>query len=154
MARRDRDELREPAGEAGAILGPQLIVKEHPHGVEPDQPARAQLAVDASRVVGSRLPHLELIDGVRRDVVRADEPALRLIPPVGAVGGPPHWFGSGVRNLGERGASGQKQRKLEGGATVHRATVMIRDDVLRPPYRFATNEVGNRYAPSPGRTRI
>ena len=39
MARRDRDELREPAGEAGAILGPQLIVKEHPHGVEPDQPA-------------------------------------------------------------------------------------------------------------------
>ena len=37
---------------------------------------------------GSKVPglkHLELIDGVRGDVVRADEPTLRLIPAVGTV---------------------------------------------------------------------
>ena len=46
------------------VLGPQLIVQEDPHCVEPVRPGHAQLGVDAPGVVGARLEHLELIDGV------------------------------------------------------------------------------------------
>jgi hypothetical protein len=63
VARRDGDELRETALEAALILGPQLIVQEDPHSVEPVKPGQAQLAVDAPGVVSARLKHLELIDG-------------------------------------------------------------------------------------------
>ena len=38
---RDRDELRETAGKALLVLGPQQIVEKHPHGVEPDSPSHA-----------------------------------------------------------------------------------------------------------------
>jgi hypothetical protein len=61
---RDGDELRETALKALAILGPQLIVEEDPHSVEPEQPSHAQLAIDARGVISARLKHLELIDGV------------------------------------------------------------------------------------------
>ena len=55
MTRRDADELRKPAAEPGPVGGPQLIVKEHPHGVESDLLSQAELGVDAARVVGAGL---------------------------------------------------------------------------------------------------
>jgi hypothetical protein len=64
VVRCDRDELPETALKALAILGPQLIVEEDPHSVEPEQPSHAQLTIDAPGVISSRLKHLELIDGV------------------------------------------------------------------------------------------
>ena len=54
VAGRDRDELRKAAGEALPVLGPQQIVEKHPHGVEPDLPSHAQLAVDAPGLIGAR----------------------------------------------------------------------------------------------------
>ena len=38
VARRDADKLRETALEAPLILGPELIVEEDPHSVEPVEP--------------------------------------------------------------------------------------------------------------------
>ena len=49
---------------AAAVLGPQLIVEENPHHIEPVQPRPAELGVDALRVEGVGLKHLELVDGV------------------------------------------------------------------------------------------
>ena len=109
MAGRDRDELGKTAGEALAILGPEQIVEKHPHGVEADLPSHAQLAIDAAGLIGARLKHLELIDGVRGDVVRADEPTLRLIPGVGAIDRPPAGIGRGDRHSRQRRACCQNQ---------------------------------------------
>jgi hypothetical protein len=64
VARRDGDELRETALEASGILGPQLIVEEDPHAVEPVRPGPAELGIDAPGVIRARLKHLKLIDGV------------------------------------------------------------------------------------------
>src|SRR6202140_5974471 len=85
---RDGDELRQTALKALAILGPQLIVKEDPHSVDPEEPSHAQLPIDAPGIISARLKHLELIYRVCSDVVRADQPTLRLIPAVGAVNRP------------------------------------------------------------------
>ena len=82
---RDGDELREPGLEPAGVLCPQLIVQEHPHGVETGGSGPAQLDMDAQRVERVRLKHLQLVDGGRGDVVGADEPALRSIPLVRAL---------------------------------------------------------------------
>ena len=71
--------------EAAGILRPQLIMQEDPHRVEPVEPGPAQFGIDAPRVVGAGLKHLELIDRIGGDEVGADGPTLRLIPTVGAV---------------------------------------------------------------------
>jgi hypothetical protein len=72
--------------EAALIGGPELIVKEHPRGVVAIELRPAQFGIDAPGVERIGLKHLELVDGVRRNIVCSDEPALRLIPTVGAVG--------------------------------------------------------------------
>jgi len=82
----DPDELRQARLEAVRVLGPQLIVQEHPHSVESGGPGPAQLDMDAQGVEGVGLEHLQLVDGGGRDVVGADEPALRPVPAVGALG--------------------------------------------------------------------
>ena len=64
LARRDGDEPRETALESSVILGPELIVQEDPHRVEPGGAGPAQLGVDALGVEGVGLKHLQLIDGV------------------------------------------------------------------------------------------
>lgn len=86
MAGGDGDELCETALEAPIVLGPKLIVEKHAHAVEPAQPSPAQFGIDLLGGKGLGLEHLELIDCVRGDVIRADEPLLRLVPGVGAVG--------------------------------------------------------------------
>ena len=63
MARRDGDKLRQTSSEAAVILGPELIMEKDPHTVEPVKPCPAQLGIDAPRVEGGGLKHLELIDG-------------------------------------------------------------------------------------------
>ncbi|BDB45626.1 hypothetical protein IWGMT90018_60720 [Mycobacterium kiyosense] len=142
----DTDELRQPGLEALPVLSPQLVVQEHPHRVEPVEARSAQLAVDAGGIVGAGLKHLELIDRRRGRVVAPDEPTLRLIPVVGTVGRPPARVGAGARCTDQRRAHGQRQRQLEGGSTVHDATVVSVGDPSRAAYRTATSEVENRYA--------
>jgi hypothetical protein len=63
VARRHGDKLRETQLEASRVLGPELIMEENPHAVESGRPGPAQLGIDAPRVEGGRLKHLELIDG-------------------------------------------------------------------------------------------
>src|SRR5207302_8385748 len=53
---------------------------ENPHRVHPDRLRPAELAVDALGIEGIGLPHLELVDRVGGDVVRADQPGLPPIP--------------------------------------------------------------------------
>jgi hypothetical protein len=83
MARRDGDKLRQTSSEAAVILGPKLIMEKDSHSVEPVQPGPAELGIDAPGVKGVGLKHLELIDGVRGDVVRADEPSAMPEPAMG-----------------------------------------------------------------------
>ena len=40
----------------------------------------AEFLIDAFGIEGVGLPHLEFVDGVRRDVVAADEPGLLGVP--------------------------------------------------------------------------
>src|SRR5581483_4219070 len=89
MPRRNTNELRETFLEASGILRPELIVQEDPHCVESVVAGPAQFGVDATRVVGAGLEHLELIDRGRGGEVGADWPTLRLIPRVGAISRPP-----------------------------------------------------------------
>lgn len=127
VSRRDGDELREPGLETGRVLGPQQVVEEDSHGVEPVKPRKAQLVVDAPGIVCAWLEHLELVDGVRGDVVCTDEPAVRLIPAMCAVGRPPAWFsGGGPRRLAQHRACRQQQRELQGRSTVHKMTIVSR----------------------------
>jgi hypothetical protein len=122
---RDGDELRETALKALTILGPQQIVKEDPHSVEPEEPSHAQLAIDAPGIISARLKHLELIYRVCSDVVRADQPPLCLIPAVGAVNRPPARFGRGAGHSGQCRACCHKQRELKGRSTVHEVTIIF-----------------------------
>ena len=110
MARRDADELRQAGLESLAVLGPQLIVQEYPHRVESMKAGHAQLVIDASRVVGAGLKHFELIDGRRGGVVDAHQPALRLVPVVGAFGCPAPCLGGGPRRPAQPRAHCQGER--------------------------------------------
>ena len=104
VMRCDVDELGEAELKALPILNPQLIVKEHPHRVEPDQSSHPKLLVDEARVVRAGLEHLQLVDGVRRDEVGADEPILTPVPPVCAIRRPAAGLtvGQGRRRQGRR----------------------------------------------------
>ena len=96
--------------EAGRILAPELVLEEDAGGVHADGLGEAKLFVVQGGVEGGGLEHLELVDGVRRDVVGADEPGLPGVPLVGAFGGPA--IGSslfrGVR--GKRNEQGKQDR--------------------------------------------
>ena len=119
-----RDELRKPAAEPGPVGGPQLIVKKHPHGVHTNSLGHAELAIDATRIVGASLKHLELVHGGRGDIVRAEQPSLRCIPGVGAVSRPSSRLSRDEGQLGQCRGCCQVQRELEGGSPVHHVTIM------------------------------
>jgi len=82
---RDDEELFETLLETLRILLPEFVVQEHAHGVHADCLRPAELLVDLRRVEGVGLPHLELVDGVGRNVVAAHEPALVCVPAVGLL---------------------------------------------------------------------
>ena len=86
VAGRDADELRQAGLEAARILSPQLVVQEDPHSIESMCTGPTEFGIDAARVVRARLKHLELVDRRGGDEVRADGPALGLIPAVGPIG--------------------------------------------------------------------
>src|SRR5207244_13632809 len=52
----------------------------HAHRVHPDPLRPGQLTIDPRAIERSGLPHLELIDGARRDVIAANEPRLACVP--------------------------------------------------------------------------
>ena len=80
VTRGDREKSVDAILEAGGILLPDQIMKEHAHRVHPHVFGPAQLLVDLSWIEGRRLPHLQLVDCVRRNVVAADQPRLLLVP--------------------------------------------------------------------------
>jgi hypothetical protein len=115
----DPDELRDAAQEAGAVLGPQLIVQEHPDGVEPDLAGHLQLTVDAPGVVGACLPHLDLVARGGGDVVGAHQPALLPVPGVGLVRGPPRGCRRDGRDVTQRRSRTHESGELQDGPTAH-----------------------------------
>ena len=130
MTGRDVDELRQTRLEAAGILSPQLVVQEDADRVQSVQPGPTQFGVDAPRVVGARLEHLELIDRGGGDEVRADRPALGLVPTVGTVGRPPTrlgrragWLSGGARRRGQSSAGSQQQRQFQNRSAVHKLTI-------------------------------
>ena len=70
------------------ILLPEQVVQEHAHGVHADALGPAQFAVDGGRIEGVGLPHLQFVDGRRRQKVRAHRPGLAGVPGVGLRLGP------------------------------------------------------------------
>ena len=144
MAGRDGYELHQPSKETLPVLDPEQIVEEYPHGVEPEPPGHAQLGIDAPRIVGVGLKHLELIDRVRRDVVRADQSMLRPVPTVGTVHRPPSLAcRAGPWRSGQRGGSGEYQRDLQSSSTLHDAVVASAMAVFRVANQAAILRVGN-----------
>ena len=73
---------------AGGVLLPRQVVQEHPHRLHAEVLGPAELLVDGLRVERVGLPHLELVDGRRRDVVAADQPRLLRVPLVRLCLGP------------------------------------------------------------------
>ena len=66
--------------ESRRILLPEQIMQKHPHGVQPQRFGPAQFCVDPLRIESIRLPHLEFVDCIGRNVIAADEPWLLCIP--------------------------------------------------------------------------
>lgn len=145
LARRDRDELREPAAETRSVGGPQLIVKEHAHGVHPDPLGHAELAGDTACVVGSRLEHLELVDRRGGDIVRAEQPALSLVPGVGAVSRPSTRRSGDGGDLGQCRGCREVHREPEDGSPVHHVNIVSPSDSVEPTSRAVTQQHSNRY---------
>lgn len=85
-------------------------MQEYPHRVELVLLGPAEFDIDAVRVEGVGLKHLELVDGVRGDVVGADGPGLRLIPTVGSVSRPPALLCGGARHVRQRRPCPQQHR--------------------------------------------
>jgi hypothetical protein len=85
MAGRDADELRQSGLETARILRVQLVVQEDPHGIESVQTSPTEFGVDAARVIGAWLEHLQLVDRSGGDEVGADRPALGLVPTVSSI---------------------------------------------------------------------
>ncbi len=88
----DGEEGVESFGEALGVLLPELILQEDAHGVHADGFGEGQLLVVELRVEGGGLKHLELVDGVGGDEVRAYEPGLLCVPGVGGLLGPSLWL--------------------------------------------------------------
>ena len=86
--RGDGEEGVEALLEAVGVLLPELVLEEDAHGVHADGFSEAELTVVDRGVEGLGLEHLEFVDGVGGDVVRADEPGLLCVPGVGLGFGP------------------------------------------------------------------
>src|SRR5579883_3533604 len=65
----DCEESDDTPLEAARVLLPDEVVQKHSHGVHPESLRPAELDVDALGIERRRLPHLELVDGIVRDVV-------------------------------------------------------------------------------------
>ncbi len=117
MAGGDGEKGVEAADEAFGILLPELVLKEDAHGVHADGFGEAQLAVVDGGVEGRSLKHLELVDGIGGNVVRADEPGLAAIPGVRRFLGPAGGGGDGLGIKGGRGENRQGREKLRGYAS-------------------------------------
>src|SRR3984957_11316700 len=130
MTARDVDELRQTGLEAAGILSPQLVVQENPYRVQSVQSGPTQFGVDAPRVVGAGLEHLEVVDRGGGDEGRTDRPPLGLVPTFGTVGRPPTrvggragWLGGGAWRRGQRSAGSQPQRQFQNRSAVHKVTI-------------------------------
>jgi hypothetical protein len=65
------------------ILLPEQVVQEDAHGVHAQTFRPAQLLVDLLWIESLRLPHFQLVDCIRRNVVAAHQPGLLRIPAIG-----------------------------------------------------------------------
>ncbi len=122
VLRGDGEEGVETPFEALGILLPELVLQEDAHGVHADALGHAELFVVQTRVEGGCLKHLELVDGVGRDVVGANEPGLLLIPGVGLCLGP-----AMLRSIGcgcGRGELCRQERKGKKEAEFHEVLVV------------------------------
>ena len=63
-------------------------MQKDPHCVDSQTLCPTQFKVDSLRVEGIGLPHLQLIDRVRRDIVASHRPRLSGIPGLGLIGCP------------------------------------------------------------------
>ena len=79
---RNGKEFVKTFGEAFRILFPQLILQEDPHRVHADTLAQCQFLIVERRVERRLLEHLQLVDGIGRDIICPDQPWLLGIPGV------------------------------------------------------------------------
>ena len=107
----DIDALLESAG----VLLPEQIVQEHTHRIHAQTFRPAEFFVDLLRIERLRLPHLKLVDGIRRNVVAANEPWLLLIPRVGFFLRPA-WRGLGQQGRRKRKSEHSKQENGADGS--------------------------------------
>ena len=101
MLRGDAQELVDAAQEALRILLVGEVVQEHAHRIHADVRRPSQLEIDAGRIEGIGLPHLELVDCGGGHVIGADEEALTGIPLAPLRLGPAR-TGDGRRNVTEQ----------------------------------------------------
>ena len=94
----DRQESIDAFLEAGRILLPKGIMQEHAHGGHAHALRPAQFLVDLGGIEAGLLPHLQLVDGVGRDIVAAHQPFLLAVPAFGLGRGPalPRALAAGV----------------------------------------------------------
>ncbi len=74
--------------EAFGVLGPELVLKKNAHGVHADGFGGGEFAIVKRGVEGLGLEHLQLVDGVGGDIVRADKPGQAGVPVIGLLLGP------------------------------------------------------------------
>ncbi len=75
-----------------AVLLPKQIMQEHAHRRHAQTLRPTQLQVDPLWVERIRLPHLQFVNGVGRQIVAADRPRLLRIPGIGLLSGPARWL--------------------------------------------------------------
>ena len=94
VSRGDRKKLINALLESLGIFLPHKVVQEDSHRIHPDFFRPAQLLVDLRCIEALSLPHLQLIDGIVRNVIAAHQPWLLLIPGGRFLSAP----GRGLRN--------------------------------------------------------
>src|SRR5688500_15841568 len=110
----DAEELIDAREESLCVLLPENVVQEHANAVEPQPLGQREFPVDGVQVERFRLPHLELVDRVRRDVVAPDEPRLLAVPVVGFLLGPaPRRLGAGYETATEGETRDEEQAMNE-----------------------------------------
>ncbi len=80
MLRRNRQKLIQPLLEPLRITRPKLVLQKHARRIHPHRLRQPELFIVQRRIERRRLKHLQLIDRVRRNVIRAHKPRLMVIP--------------------------------------------------------------------------